>query len=204
MTPRTPSLAANPTNTPGHVPTRMASHWVGKFLARNPFYLISAALLLFGINRLSVDPSFLGSEEPKLAFNFAALQLYEILLVFVGVVLSLRRVWYDSHPSGGAGKWPAAGSIYPCHSGHHDWQRVGHSIVRHWNLHRCGTLWCPASLDPRVAAFSCLARKWRTHPCVEPGLADHLQAHHGCGCCPLGSPRSNRMVFCNAAAGRLG
>ena len=32
----------------------------------------------------------------KLAFNFAALQLYEILLVFVAIVLGVRRVWYDS------------------------------------------------------------------------------------------------------------
>ena len=74
----------------------MVSEWIGKFLARNPFYLVSAALLLFGINRLSIDPNFLGAEEPKLAFNFAALQLYEFLLVFVAIVLGLKSVWYDS------------------------------------------------------------------------------------------------------------
>ena len=53
--------------------------WLRLVLAGNPFYLLSAALLLFGINRLSVDPEFLGEELHKLAFNFSALQIYEIL-----------------------------------------------------------------------------------------------------------------------------
>jgi hypothetical protein len=82
-------------SAPAVSPTRPPP-WVRQFLARNPFYLVSAALLLFGINRLSVDPTFLTGEEPKLAFNFAALQLYEILVVFVAILLGVRRVWYDS------------------------------------------------------------------------------------------------------------
>ncbi len=71
-------------------------YWMRKVLAGNPFYLLSAAMLLLGVNRLSVDPDFLGAEEAKLAFNFSALQVYELLLVFVGIILARRRIWYDS------------------------------------------------------------------------------------------------------------
>ena len=71
--------------------------WGRWLLAGNPCYLISAALLLFGINRLAVDPEFLKDMEAvKLAFNFSALQVYELLLVGVAVLLARRRVWYDS------------------------------------------------------------------------------------------------------------
>ena len=70
--------------------------WLRLVLAGNPFYLLSAALLLFGINRLSIDPNFLGAELPNLVFNFGALQLYEVLLVLVAILLARRRIWYDS------------------------------------------------------------------------------------------------------------
>lgn len=70
--------------------------WGCRLLAGNPCYLISAALLLFGINRLAVDPEFLKVEAAKLGFNFSALQLYELLLVGVAILLAKRRVWYDS------------------------------------------------------------------------------------------------------------
>lgn len=70
--------------------------WVKRLLAGNPFYLVSAALLLFGINRLAVDPNFLTDETAKLGFNFTALQLYELLVVGVAVLLARRKVWYDS------------------------------------------------------------------------------------------------------------
>jgi hypothetical protein len=91
-----PSPAPQSEGSQPAVSRRGAPQWVTRFLARNPFYLVSAALLLFGINRLSIDPTFLSGEEPKLAFNFAALQLYEILVVFVAILLGVRRVWYDS------------------------------------------------------------------------------------------------------------
>src|SRR5262245_44916490 len=67
-----------------------------RLLAGNPCYLISAALLLFGINRLAVDPEFLKVEAAKLGFNFSALQVYELLVVGVAILLARRRVWYDS------------------------------------------------------------------------------------------------------------
>lgn len=75
---------------------RSFGYWARRVLAGNPFYLVSAALLLFGINRLAVDPQFLGAEEPKLIFNFSALQFYEVLLVVVAFLLARRRIWYDS------------------------------------------------------------------------------------------------------------
>jgi hypothetical protein len=72
------------------------ARWFRWLVARNPFYPLSAALLLFGINRLSVDPTFLSREEQNLVFNFSALQLYEILLVIVALFLAGRRLHYDS------------------------------------------------------------------------------------------------------------
>ncbi|HEU0008453.1 MAG TPA: hypothetical protein VFT34_01410 [Verrucomicrobiae bacterium] len=70
--------------------------WGRWLLAGNPCYLVSAALLLFGINRLAVDPEFLKAEGAKLGFNFSALQVYELLVVGVAILLARRRVWYDS------------------------------------------------------------------------------------------------------------
>lgn len=70
--------------------------WVKRFLAGNPFYLVSAALLLFGINRLAVDPNFLKAEVAKLGFNFSALQVYELLVAGMAILLARRKVWYDS------------------------------------------------------------------------------------------------------------
>lgn len=70
--------------------------WLRRLLVCNPFFLVSAALLLFGVNRLSVDPGFLGDERANLFFNFGALQFYGALLTVTAVLLARRRVWYDS------------------------------------------------------------------------------------------------------------
>ena len=71
-------------------------YWSRRLLVCNPFFLCSAALLLFGVNRLSNDPKFLGDEIHNLLFNFFALQFYEVLVVLTAVVLARRKVWYDS------------------------------------------------------------------------------------------------------------
>jgi hypothetical protein len=65
-------------------------------LACNPFYLVSAALLLFGIVRISNDTSFLLTEQSQLTFNFISLEVYEILLVATAILLARRCIWYDS------------------------------------------------------------------------------------------------------------
>jgi len=70
--------------------------WLRLLLAGNPFFIASAALLLFGINRLAVDPNFLRVEETKLLFNFSALQLYEVVLIGVAAFLAARAFLYDS------------------------------------------------------------------------------------------------------------
>ena len=71
-------------------------YWARRLLVCNPFFLCSAALLLFGVNRLSIDPGFLTDETHNLLFNFFALQCYEGLVVVTAVVLARRRIWYDS------------------------------------------------------------------------------------------------------------
>jgi hypothetical protein len=72
------------------------SYWAKRFLVCNPFYLVSAALLLFGMYRLSVDRSLFTNEIPQLIFNLSSLEFYEILLVATAIFLAARRIWYDS------------------------------------------------------------------------------------------------------------
>src|SRR5689334_19116092 len=83
------SLTEQPTDPP-------RPHWLKRLLGCNPFYLISAALLLYGCYRVSIDSTFLKEETANLLFNFSSLQLYEILLVATAIFLAARRVWYDS------------------------------------------------------------------------------------------------------------
>jgi hypothetical protein len=71
-------------------------HWLKKLLACNPFYLVSAALLLYGFYRVSVDPNFLHGEIAQLFFNLGSLQFYEVLLVITAIFLARRFIWYDS------------------------------------------------------------------------------------------------------------
>src|SRR6266536_2098838 len=97
-----PSQDSNPTRAAGvcaadlPVPSRPLSYWLKRFLACNPFYLVSAALLLYGFYRISVDPGFVGQEIARLIFSFTSLQFYEVLLVITAVFLARRRIWYDS------------------------------------------------------------------------------------------------------------
>ncbi|HTL57525.1 MAG TPA: hypothetical protein VL361_17705 [Candidatus Limnocylindrales bacterium] len=77
-------------------PSRSAARWIKRFLDCNPFYLISAALLLYGFYLVSVDPNFLRQEISQLFFNFTALQFYEALLVITAIFLVRKRIWYDS------------------------------------------------------------------------------------------------------------
>lgn len=70
--------------------------WARRLLVCNPFFLCSAALLLFGINRLSGEDKIFSGEIQNLLFNFSALQFYEVLVVFTALVLARRKVWYDS------------------------------------------------------------------------------------------------------------
>jgi len=71
-------------------------HWLKRLFACNPFYLVSAALLLFGLYRVSTDSGFMPTEVARLTFNFSSLQLYELLLVGVAMLLAARAIWYDA------------------------------------------------------------------------------------------------------------
>ena len=70
--------------------------WMKRIIARNPFYLISAGLLLYGINQLTTDPKLVGAEFSMLRFNFCALIIYEVMLVVTAISLARRGVWYDA------------------------------------------------------------------------------------------------------------
>src|SRR5207344_1775584 len=88
------SNAAPPPANP--VPPFDWRYWARRLLVCNPFFLCSAALLLFGVNRLSLDPNFLGEERANLLFNYSALQFYEWLVVVTAIILARRKIWYDS------------------------------------------------------------------------------------------------------------
>src|ERR1019366_6505194 len=72
-----PTIAASPDPVPPPLPPkpRPLAWWLRKFFACNPFYLVSAARMLF---------------------NFTSVQAYEILLVLTAIFLSRRSLWYDS------------------------------------------------------------------------------------------------------------
>ena len=82
-----------PTPPPGPPNWR---EWSRRLLVCNPFFLCSAALLLFGVNRLSGDDKLFRDEIHNLLFNFSALQFYEVLVVLTALVLARRKIWYDS------------------------------------------------------------------------------------------------------------
>lgn len=67
-----------------------------RFLICNPFYLASAALLLFGLSRLTQDTQFLNTETRQVLFQFVVLQGYGFLLVGTALWLSRQQIWYDS------------------------------------------------------------------------------------------------------------
>lgn len=71
-------------------------YWLKRLFVCNPFYLASAALLLYGMYRVSMDPKFLATEVGQLTFNFSALQGYELMLVGTAMLLAARRIWYDA------------------------------------------------------------------------------------------------------------
>jgi hypothetical protein len=70
--------------------------WLKRFLAGNPFYIVSAALLLYGIYCVSMDPRFSSREIQQMVFNFGSLQVYGIVLTLTALFLARRRIWYDS------------------------------------------------------------------------------------------------------------
>ena len=91
-----PIISAPAPVPPAESTSKPFSHWAKRFLVCNPFYLVSAALLLFGMYRISMDHGFFKGEISQLAFNLTSLEFYEVLLVVTAIFLAGRRVWYDS------------------------------------------------------------------------------------------------------------
>jgi hypothetical protein len=93
-----PPIAALPQCAPPPAPDyfKLLAGWVRKFFACNPFYLVSAALLLYGCYRVSFDAPMFNWETARVLFNFFSVQAYEILLVFTAIFLARRKIWYDS------------------------------------------------------------------------------------------------------------
>ncbi|HXI84587.1 MAG TPA: hypothetical protein VNL17_10935 [Verrucomicrobiae bacterium] len=67
-----------------------------RFLACNPFYLISAACLLYGSYRFTTGPAFRAAELGPVSTIFGSLQIYEMLLATTAIFLASRQIWYDS------------------------------------------------------------------------------------------------------------
>jgi hypothetical protein len=72
------------------------SHVMKRLLACNPFYLISAACLLYGSYQFTMAPSFRAAELGPVSTIFGTLQIYELLLVITAIFLASREIWYDS------------------------------------------------------------------------------------------------------------
>jgi hypothetical protein len=65
-------------------------------LAGNPFFILSAVLLLYAMRRLSFDSRLFSTEVSQLIFNFSSFQFYELILIGTAIFLAHRRIWYDS------------------------------------------------------------------------------------------------------------
>lgn len=109
-----PEAAANPTPsetpmpTPPAIPTSAQppsppldvkhhfGRWMRYILAGNPFYILSAVLVLWSMDRLSIDSRIFSSELPQLYFNVSAFQVYEAMLVVTAIFLAGRGIAYDS------------------------------------------------------------------------------------------------------------
>jgi len=89
-----PDPVPRPVNRP--VTAVDLTRWLRLLLARNPFYILSALLLLYSMRLLSGDSRVFSTETPQLLFNFASFQFYELLLAGTAIVLARRMVWYDS------------------------------------------------------------------------------------------------------------
>ena len=96
MEPTSPDQTWSQGGSTGPRPPATEPSWVHQLIACNPFYLVSAALLLLGLYLVSSDANFPGRETAQLTLNFSALQVYEALLAATAVFLARRRIWYDS------------------------------------------------------------------------------------------------------------
>lgn len=69
---------------------------IGWIVAGNPFYPLSAVLVLLGVFLLSGEEEFFGSETRQLVFNMAAVQIYGLLMVATAIYLNQKQIVYDA------------------------------------------------------------------------------------------------------------
>lgn len=70
--------------------------WFLRFMDCNPFYLLSALLLVYGLYRISIEPRIFETELRQLLFSFCSLHAYQLLLVTAALFLASHKVWYDA------------------------------------------------------------------------------------------------------------
>src|SRR5579871_2512074 len=92
-----PPIVSAPPPAPATSLPKPASYWIKRLLVCNPFYLLSAALLLFGMYRISVDRNLFAEEISQLAFNLTSLEFYEALLVGTALFLAVRGSGMTPH-----------------------------------------------------------------------------------------------------------
>ncbi|HAV61624.1 MAG TPA: hypothetical protein DCY13_04575 [Verrucomicrobiales bacterium] len=67
-----------------------------RVVAGNPFYPLSAALVLLGVFLLAGDERLFASEAEQLHFNFGAVEAYGFIIVATAVFLVRRVIYYDT------------------------------------------------------------------------------------------------------------
>lgn len=87
------SAASRPEIEPAESGWRLLRRWI---VAGNPFYPLSAVLVLFGIFLLFGDERLFGAELAQLWFNFGALEGYGLLIVVTTLFLFRRGIHYDT------------------------------------------------------------------------------------------------------------
>lgn len=80
---------------PPFIDGAMVKRFLQRILAGNPFYLISAATMLYGLYLVATDPQMIQEELSKLWFNVSSLEIYELMFVGTALLLARRRIWYD-------------------------------------------------------------------------------------------------------------
>jgi hypothetical protein len=70
--------------------------WFFRFMDCNPFYLLSALLLVYGLYRIAIEPHLFETELKQLLFSFGSIELYEITLIGAALFLARHKIWYDS------------------------------------------------------------------------------------------------------------
>ncbi len=87
------SAAPRPEIEPAESGWRLLGRWI---VAGNPFYPLSAVLVLFGIFLMSGDERLFGGELAQLWFNFGAVEGYGLLIGLTALFLFRRGVHYDT------------------------------------------------------------------------------------------------------------